>query len=118
MLSLNRENHSANLSIHRQKREPGQATLTSLAPKTVPVTDAETLIDELHNILKEIPTEQPAGSEDIYGLDTGIFWESDDLTWINGGPQGCGGGESSVKPTEAQKLKFKRAVEIVEQLAQ
>jgi len=118
LYTLNREDQSANLSIHRQKREPGQPSLKSLASKTVPVTDAEALINELHDILKEIPTEQPAGSEDIYGLDTGIFWESDDFTWMNGGPQGCGGGESSVKPTDQQKTKFKRAVEIVEQLAQ
>ncbi|CAE6479038.1 unnamed protein product [Rhizoctonia solani] len=66
--------------------------------------------------MKEIPTESPPGSEDIYGLDTAIMWMSDDLEWMNGGPQGCGGGVSYVQPTEEQKAKFKRAVEIVTEL--
>jgi len=117
LYSVSRENDSTNLSIQRQKREAGQPSLCPLAPKTVPAADAEHLIDELHGILKQIPTEQPPGSEDIYGLDTGIFWQSDDMEWINGGPAGCGGGTSTVKPTDEQKNKFKRAVEIVEELA-
>ena len=76
------------------------------------------LVDELHAILKVIPTEYPPGSEDIYGLDTSIAWGSDDLQWMNGGPQGCGGGTSTVQPTQEEKDKFKRAVEIVKELVQ
>lgn len=75
-------------------------------------------MDELHGILKEIPTEQPPGSEDIYGLDTSIAWQSDDLEWYNGGPQGCGGGQSFVQATAEDKAKFKRAVEIVNELSE
>lgn len=75
-------------------------------------------MDELHSILKGIPTEQPPGSEDIYGLDTSIAWQSDDMEWYNGGPQGCGGGESFVKATDEDKKQFKRAVEIVNELVQ
>lgn len=66
--------------------------------------------------MRSIPTEQPPGSEDIYGLDTSIMWGSDDLEWMNGGPQGCGGGSSFVQATEEEKAKFKRAVEIVKEL--
>lgn len=94
-------------------------------------------MEELHSILKEIPTELPPGSEDIYGLDTGIMWGSEDLEWAvscpslcprryliqfiwaisqNGGPSGCGGGTSDVQPTPEQKAKFKRAVDIVTEL--
>lgn len=36
--------------------------------------------------------------------------------WMNGGPSGCGGGESYVQATDAQKAKFKRAVDIVHKL--
>jgi hypothetical protein len=79
-------------------------------------SDTSDLIDELHGILKSIPTEQPPGSEDIYGMDTSIAWGSDDLEWVNGGPQGCGGGRSAVQPTEEDKAKYKRAVEIVNTL--
>jgi hypothetical protein len=67
--------------------------------------------------LKELPTEYPPGSEDIYRLDTSIAWGSDDLVWVNGGPQGCGGGVSTIQATDEQKAKFKRAVDIVKELA-
>ncbi|KAI0644161.1 hypothetical protein C8Q79DRAFT_913666, partial [Trametes meyenii] len=53
---------------------------------------------------------------DIYGLDTRIAFGSEDLERQNGSPQGCGHGESLVKPTEEDKTKFKRAVEIVKEL--
>lgn len=66
--------------------------------------------------MKTLPVESPTGSEDIYGLDTSIFWGSDDLVWINGGPQGCGGGLSDTQATDEEKAKFKRAVDIVHEL--
>jgi hypothetical protein len=65
---------------------------------------------------QELPTEQPPGSEDIYGQDTSIAFGSDDLEWVNGGPAGCGSGVSAVQATEVQKAKFRRAVEIVNHL--
>lgn len=86
-------------------------------PKQLTVDEStEALVEELHSILKAIPTESPPGSEDIYGLDTSIAFGSADLEWQNGGPRGCGGGESFVKATDEDKAKFKRAVEIVTQL--
>ena len=79
-------------------------------------TDATALVGELHDILQSIPTEQPPGSEDIYGLDTSIAFQSDDLVWMNGGPEGCGMGASTVLPTVEDKAKFARAVQIVQEL--
>jgi hypothetical protein len=67
--------------------------------------------------MQMLPTEQPPGSEDIFGQDTSIAFGSDDLEWANGGPAGCGGGTSAVQATEQEKAKFKRAVEIVQHLA-
>ncbi|KAH9919234.1 uncharacterized protein B0H18DRAFT_1086703 [Fomitopsis serialis] len=64
---------------------------------------ATTLVGELYDILKSIPTEQPPGSEDIYGLDTSIAFGSDDLMWMNGGPAGCGTGTSTVQATAEDK---------------
>lgn len=94
--------------------------LQSAAPKALSFTDTDAdsqkLVDELHDILKTLPTEQPPGSEDIYGLDTSIAWGSDDLMWMNGGPQGCGGGTSSVQASNEEKAKFRRAVDIVNEL--
>jgi hypothetical protein len=78
--------------------------------------DGNPLVEELHGILRELPTEYPPGSEDIYGLNTSIMWQDEVLQWQNGGPQGCGGGTSMVQATEAQKEKFRRAVTIVDEL--
>jgi hypothetical protein len=36
---------------------------------------------------------------------------------VNGGPEGCGTGESTIKVSEEQRQQFKRAVEIVQHLA-
>lgn len=60
--------------------------------------------------------EVPSGSQDIYGLDTSISFKTDKFWWRNGAPEGCGGGASTVHPTKEQKLKFKRAVAIVNEL--
>ncbi|EPQ50307.1 hypothetical protein GLOTRDRAFT_82427 [Gloeophyllum trabeum ATCC 11539] len=120
-ITLSAHNPSS-LFIQSAVRPPGQPTLQQpLAPKSLALSSSapsntEALLDELHAILKDLPTEQPPGSEDIYGLDTSIAWGSADLEWCNGGPQGCGGGHSEVQPTDEQKAKFRRAVDIVNQL--
>ncbi|KDR74839.1 hypothetical protein GALMADRAFT_249744 [Galerina marginata CBS 339.88] len=110
--------NSESLTIASAIRPSGTPSLQDIAPKFISVKkdDTSALVDELHGILKELPTEVPPGSEDIYGLDTSIAWGSDDLMWCNGGPQGCGGGTSSVQATAEQKAKFKRAVDIVNEL--
>ncbi len=97
-------------------RQKGTSELWSAFPKTVAVasdSDDEKAIHELQALLKDLPVEHPPGSKDIYGLDTSIAWNSDDLMWCNGGPEGCGGGHSFVEADEEHKAKFKRAVEIV-----
>ncbi|GLB38851.1 hypothetical protein LshimejAT787_0600130 [Lyophyllum shimeji] len=110
---------ASHLTITSAVRPSGQPSLReSFAPKNIPAahSDTDALVAELHGILKELPMEKPPGSEDIYGMNTSIAWGSDDLEWCNGGPQGCGGGKSEVQPTEEQKAKFRRAVDIVEEL--
>ncbi|KIY46767.1 hypothetical protein FISHEDRAFT_66303 [Fistulina hepatica ATCC 64428] len=104
------------LAIASATRDPASNSLQDAAPKSISASDEHTqaLLDELHSILKSIPTESPPGIEDIYGMDTSIFWGSEDLEWYNGAPQGCGFGISDVQPTEEDKAKFKRAVEIVQ----
>ncbi|KAK7042681.1 hypothetical protein R3P38DRAFT_2891747 [Favolaschia claudopus] len=87
------------LAITAARREDGTPGLQDAAPKSLDHSDdTSTLVDELHGILKTIPMEDPKGSEDIYGLNTSII------------------GTSMVKPTEEDKAKFKRAVEIVNTL--
>ncbi|RGP77476.1 hypothetical protein FLONG3_4395 [Fusarium longipes] len=116
-LIINVDCNDGNLHITSATRAEGTPALGSPQTKTVAVADHETIIDELHGILKNLPTEQPPGSEDIYGFDTSIAWYSDDLQWYNGGPEGCGGGESSAKATEEDKKKFKRAIEIIKKIS-
>ena len=60
------------------------------------------------------PQETPngkSGSEEILGIR--ITWGSDDLIWCN---EGWGGSEIQAKASEEQKLHFKHAVEIIEQI--
>jgi hypothetical protein len=108
------------LLIRSATRTDGTPGLQDAVPKSISSDDDHTasLVDELHRILMAIPTEEPQGSEDIYGLDTSIAWFSNDLEWINGGPQGCSGGVSTVQPTQEDKAKFKRAIDIVHELVQ
>ena len=107
------------LQIASSIRPDGTIDLQDALPKELhymPGSDEESTINELHGILKSLPTESPPGSEDIYGSDTSIAWFSDDLEWCNGGPQGCGGGQSVVNASEEHKAKFKRAVSIINDL--
>ncbi|KAH9847984.1 hypothetical protein C2E23DRAFT_740392 [Lenzites betulinus] len=106
------------LNITSAVRPKGTPSLQDAVPKSISAADAHTaqLVAELKSILATIPTESPPGSQDIYGLDTSIAFGSDDLVWQNGGPQGCGQGVSETQPSEADKTKFKRAVEIVQEL--
>jgi len=113
-----RPSDKTDLHIESAIREDGTPHLQNAAPKSINSEDKHTtsLIDELYGILKTLPTESPPGSEEIYGLDTGIAWSSNDLEWFNGGPEGCGDGTSVVQPTQEEKDKFKRAVDIVHEL--
>ncbi|KIK03737.1 hypothetical protein K443DRAFT_94570 [Laccaria amethystina LaAM-08-1] len=118
IVTMTKPSNVSFLNIAAATREPDAPSLQDLAPKSIDTSKQHTteLINELHDILHSIPTESPPASEDIYGLDTSIAWGSDDLQWMNLGPQGCVRGESSVQPTPEQKIKFKRAVDIVHEL--
>lgn len=102
--------------VRSSVKPDGTPSLSESVTKTISIDHNTALINELYSILKEIPTESPPGSEDIYGLDVSIAWGSQDLEWCNGGPSGCGGGHSEVQATDDDKKKFKRAVEIVNDL--
>lgn len=89
-------------------------------PTTKTVADAhgstvDTLVSELEDLLQAIP-QSDERSADIYGLDIGIFFGSDQVQWRNGAFEGCDAGTADDAPSEAQKDKFKRAVEISEEL--
>lgn len=89
---------------------------SNLGPKKVEKdSSVDPLVEELQAILRSIPTENPPGSEDIYGLNTSIMWGSDEFVWRNSCPEGCGG-SSSVQATDEQRAKFKRALEIADAL--
>lgn len=105
------------IQVTSATRDHGTPTLQDASPKTLASDDAETttLVDELHGILKVLPIEDP-GCDDLYGMDTSIFWGSDDLTWKNGAPKGCGSTNSKKEATDEEKKKFGRAVEIVHKL--
>ncbi|EJD41538.1 hypothetical protein AURDEDRAFT_115439 [Auricularia subglabra TFB-10046 SS5] len=104
--------------VNIERRAEGMPSLVAAAPKQVSAQTASSLVEELQGILKDLPVETPRGTADIYGLDIGITFGSSELEWANGSGSGCGPGQSEVQATEEQKEKFKRAVEIVKQLAE
>ncbi|RXW19708.1 hypothetical protein EST38_g6144 [Candolleomyces aberdarensis] len=117
--SLSKSSDQPHLNVTAAVRPEGKPQVEEAAPKQLNHDDEiAKLVGELETILKDLPTEQPPGSEDIYGLNTGIVFGSETLQWVNGGPEGCGGGpgSSTVQPTPEQKEQFKRAVEIVEEI--
>ena len=100
---------------------PGTKTLQITSSSSNPTqksaekdSSVDVLVEELESILRTIPTGGPEGG-DIYGLNTSIMWGSDNLEWYNGFSQGCGG-FNSVQPTDGEKAKFKRALEIANTL--
>ncbi|KAL0945579.1 hypothetical protein HGRIS_014739 [Hohenbuehelia grisea] len=114
--TLDKSQTDSLVRITSAHRSDGTPSLGDAVPKSLDASHADDLVEELHGILSSIPTESPPGSQDIYGLDTGIAFACGDFMWYNGGPQGCGGGESFVQPTSEDKAKFARAVEIVNEL--
>ncbi|KAG0166392.1 hypothetical protein DFQ28_007262 [Apophysomyces sp. BC1034] len=80
--------------------------------------EIQDVLVNLKQQLQQLPTEEPAGSEDIYGQDISIALLTDDFQWQNGGPEGCVGGESSRQATPEQKLKFKALVEMLVNVGQ
>jgi hypothetical protein len=107
------------VTIDTQVRPEGSRDLHG--PTTKTVADAhgskvDTLVSELEGILQDLP-QSDERSADIYGLDIGIFFGSDQVAqWRNGAFEGCDAGSADDAPSEAQKDKFKRAVEISEEL--
>ncbi|KAI7904648.1 uncharacterized protein BX663DRAFT_503079 [Cokeromyces recurvatus] len=84
----------------------------------VSIEQISNVLDTLKQKLQTLPTEEPVGSEDIYGQDISLSFFSDDFQWSNGGPEGCCHGESSVKATPEQKEEFKKLVNLVKSLGQ
>lgn len=97
-------------------------------------------LELLKQELQALPTEEPQGSEDIYGQDISLSFFSDDFQWSNGtykqikrknlflltcfffkkkgGPEGCTQGESKQQASPEQKEKFKELVSVVKGLGE
>jgi hypothetical protein len=104
--STTKESSSDDLVISSALRGEHQSGLESQPEQQKSAAEVSGLVDELHAILMDLPTEQPPGSEDIYGLDVAIALGSDNFMWWNGEQSGCGGGESLVQATEREKASF------------
>ncbi|KIJ39089.1 hypothetical protein M422DRAFT_258244 [Sphaerobolus stellatus SS14] len=114
-LVRSKDSHSQ-IVVNSSVRPDWQPSLGEAQSKHLNVDSHSPLIDELEFILKTIPVESPPGSQDIYGMDIGLAYGSDNLQWVNGGPTGCGQGYSENQATDEDKAKFKRAVEIINEI--
>ncbi|KAI8886730.1 hypothetical protein K501DRAFT_321740 [Backusella circina FSU 941] len=110
---------SSGASITQSTLKPGSQNDYSTFAGGASTEDLSSVLELLKEKLRGLPTEDPVGSEDIYGEDIALAFMSDDLEWVNGGPQGCSGsGTSNVQATQEQKETFKSIVEIVRGLGQ
>jgi len=80
--------------------------------------EIHSLMADLHSQLKQLPLEEPIGSDDIYGRDISLGFFTSDFQWQNGGPEGCTRSPSSTQPTEQQKAVFNELVDRVLSLGQ
>ncbi|CAO3586900.1 unnamed protein product [Absidia cylindrospora] len=80
--------------------------------------EANALINTLGEQLSQLPTEEPVGSEDIYGFDTSITFLAENFQWQNGGPEGCTRNPSSVQASPEQKQKFQELTQSLINLGQ
>ena len=106
------------VTIDTHLRREGARDLHPPTTKTVAETSegsVDALVKELEGILQNIP-QTDESSADIYGLDVGVFFGSDNIQWRNGASEGCGGATAENEPTAEQKTKFRRAVEISDEL--
>nr|CAG8467836.1 5967_t:CDS:2 [Entrophospora candida]CAG8482481.1 14443_t:CDS:2 [Entrophospora candida] len=74
--------------------------------------------NDVRENLSKLPTESDRASEDIYGFDTSITFQSEGFEWRNGCAEGCIQSISEVKPTAEQKAAFKALIEKVKSLGQ
>ena len=100
---------------HEEAKLPDEPTIQSTASVSN-IGKVDGLVAELEKILKVLPTDDSPVARDIYGLDIGLMYGSDNIQWANTVSGGCGGGDSEVTPTEEEKKQFMRAVAIVEEI--
>lgn len=101
------------MDVFSQQKPAGSHDLQQLPTKTLSVQAHSEQIDQIYNILKGLPVEEPPGSEDIYGLDTGVTWKGAGLEWSNGGPEGCGSDFSNVQVGKEEKDSFQKVVKLI-----
>ncbi|KAK5992166.1 hypothetical protein PT974_05566 [Cladobotryum mycophilum] len=111
--TVTRDNAASSIEVTVQTAENSMEP----ASKEFPVKDYEARINRILGILKQLPTENPPQSEDIFGLNIGISWMSDDFQWVNSAPQGCIPGISDKPATDEEKVLFEEAVDIVTDIA-
>ncbi|PVH88660.1 hypothetical protein DL98DRAFT_648019 [Cadophora sp. DSE1049] len=111
--TISRSSTSPTMDISSQQQAPGSHDLQPLPTKTLPIQNHSEQIDQIHQILKDLPVEDPPGSEDIYGMDTGVAWKGDGLEWSNGGAEGCGSDFSNVQVGKGEKERFGEVVRMV-----
>jgi hypothetical protein len=90
-------------------RQPQRNAPTTFLRGRLTAEQYQALFDQTQKLgLWGLPREVPAGSEDIYQMDTSINARLGEKTWYNGGPAGCVHGESKVKANAEERAKFQK----------
>ncbi|RCI05863.1 hypothetical protein CU098_008256 [Rhizopus stolonifer] len=78
------QNLDEGATITQQTLVPESGNDYHMQSANVSTEELASIGEKIKQTLKDLPTEHPPGSEDIYGLDIAIRFASDDFEWING----------------------------------
>ncbi|KAH7882885.1 hypothetical protein F5I97DRAFT_1930507 [Phlebopus sp. FC_14] len=112
--ALTRDAESPSFTVTSKIRPLGTPTLQDAGSKSLSVDNYATLLEELQGILSTVPPQYP-GVRDLYGLDTSIILDTQASVTATAVPYGSYAAANVELPTEEQKGKFKRAVDIITQ---
>ncbi|KAI9497512.1 hypothetical protein BDB00DRAFT_784834 [Zychaea mexicana] len=75
---------SSGATLLHANLQPGTKNDYVTQSGVVPTENISLLLSTVKEELQSLPTEDPVGSEDIYGLDTSILFFADGFQWGNG----------------------------------
>ncbi|KIJ59850.1 hypothetical protein HYDPIDRAFT_170550 [Hydnomerulius pinastri MD-312] len=113
---LVKEAESSTITVVSQVRPLGTPSLQDAVIKSISLDDHSAEIEELQGILTAIPPQYP-GAADLYGLDISIIYDTKEFVASGASQYGSAAGLGVAPPTEEEKAKFQRAIDIIKGLA-
>ncbi|KAJ1564431.1 hypothetical protein HK096_008019 [Nowakowskiella sp. JEL0078] len=112
-----KKNDSVNVKNYIRKDIVADQFRLLETPPTFSSKEISAFATDIVSMFKDLPTEQPPGSSDIYGFNISINIDAPGFRWENRPNDGCVISESSIQPSEEQKKKFFEAAMKLKEIA-